>query len=53
MTALMNNEAVEIERSAFLINECKRMRIAILPPDINESFEKFSAVKEKMLFVLD
>jgi DNA polymerase-3 subunit alpha len=47
MTALMNNEAVEIERSAFLINECKRMRIAILPPDINESFEKFSAVKEK------
>lgn len=47
MTALMNNEAVEIERTAFLINECKRMKIDILPPDINESFEKFSAVNER------
>jgi len=47
MTALMNNEAVEIERAAELINECRRMNIPILPPDLNESFEKFSVVKEK------
>lgn len=44
MTALLNNEAVEVERTAELIAECRRMKIAILPPDINESFEKFSIV---------
>jgi len=47
MTALMNNEATETERAAQLINECRRMRITVLPPDLNESFEKFSVVKEK------
>lgn len=47
MAALMNNEAVETERTAELVNECRRMKIEILPPDINESFEKFSVVKEK------
>lgn len=47
MAALMNNEAIEIERTAELVNECRRMKIEILPPDINESFEKFSVVKEK------
>ena len=47
MTALMNNEAVEIERTAQLVNECRRMGIVVLPPDLNESFEKFSVVKEK------
>ena len=47
MTALMNNEATETERAAQLINECRRMHIAVLPPDLNESFEKFSVVKEK------
>lgn len=47
MAALMNNEAVEIERTAELVNECRRMKIEILPPDINESYEKFSVVKEK------
>jgi DNA polymerase-3 subunit alpha len=47
MAALMNNEAVEIERTAELVNECRRMKIEVLPPDINESLEKFSVVKEK------
>jgi len=36
MTALMNNEATETERAAQLINECRRMRITVLPPDLNE-----------------
>jgi len=47
MTALMNNEAIEIERTAELVNECRRMNILILPPDLNESYENFSVVKEK------
>lgn len=47
MTALLNNEALEVERTAELIAECRRMKITILPPDINESLEKFSIVVGK------
>jgi DNA polymerase III alpha subunit len=28
-----------------IINECKRMKIPVLPPDINKSFEGFGVVK--------
>jgi len=44
MAALMNNEAVEVERTAELITECRRMKIEVLPPDINESFGKYGVV---------
>ncbi len=47
MAALMNNEATEVERTAELISECKRMGIAVLPPNINESFKKFGVIREK------
>lgn len=42
MAALLNAEEKNIERIAFLIDECKTMGIEVLPPDINESFEDFS-----------
>lgn len=47
MAALMNNEATETEKTAQLISECKSMKIPVLPPDINESFKKFTVVEEK------
>lgn len=44
MAALMNNEAVEVERTAELITECRHMKIKVLTPDINESFGKYGVV---------
>lgn len=43
MTALLNAEATEVERTAFLITEAKKMGIDILPPDVNVSREQFVA----------
>jgi len=43
MSALRN----DIERIAFLIDETKKMKIEVLPPDINESFSNFSVVPDK------
>ncbi len=44
MTALMNSEQSDIERIAVLVNEAKKEKIDVLPPDINESFENFTLV---------
>lgn len=44
MSALMTAEGTDVERTGFLIEECKRMGIEVLPPDINESFRTFSVV---------
>lgn len=45
MAAFMNSETGDVERIAFLIEECKNMGIEVLPPSINESYEKFAVVK--------
>ena len=45
MAALMSSEERDIERIAVLVEECKKIGIKVLAPDINESFEKFSVVK--------
>jgi DNA polymerase-3 subunit alpha len=56
MAALMNSASNEIERIAFLIEECQSMSIEVLPPEINESMENFavinSADKPKIRFGL-
>ena len=44
MAAVLTSEKQDVEKIAFLINECKRMGIEVLPPDINESFRNFSVV---------
>jgi len=44
MAAFMNSETGDVERVAFLIEECKEMDIKVLPPDINQSFEKFAVI---------
>ena len=54
MAALLTSEKTDIERIAFLIDECKNMKVEVLPPDVNESFRNFSVIpgKNKIRFGL-
>ena len=54
MSALLTSEKTDLERIAYLIEECKNMQIDVLPPDINESFRNFSVVpnEQKIRFGL-
>lgn len=47
MTSVLTAEQGDIEKVAEMINECKRMGINVLFPDVNESFADFTAVKLK------
>jgi DNA polymerase-3 subunit alpha len=47
MASLLTSELADVEKIGFLIEECKRMGIEVLPPDINESFRNFSVVPGK------
>ena len=47
MTALLTAESSDAEKISAAINECRRMRIKVLPPDINESDVGFTIVKER------
>ena len=49
MAALMNSDFGDIERVAFLIDECKAMDIEVLPPHINESMAGFTVVPESKI----
>lgn len=44
MTACLTAESGDIDQVAIYVNECKRMKIPVLPPDINESFGDFAVV---------
>jgi len=46
MAAVFASEKSEVEKIAFLIGECKRMGITVLPPDINESEINFTTTGE-------
>ncbi len=47
MSSLLTADQKDTERIGFLINDCKKMNIEVLPPDINESFIGFGVVPEK------
>jgi len=49
MTSLLNSETGDVERIGFLIEEAKRMGIKVLPPDINESYEKFTLEEKRKI----
>ncbi|OGM22578.1 DNA polymerase III subunit alpha [Candidatus Woesebacteria bacterium RIFCSPLOWO2_01_FULL_39_21] len=58
MTALLTAEAKDTDKVSAAINECKRMGIRVLPPDINESsvgfnIEKVENGEEAIRFGLD
>lgn len=45
MTAVLTAESGDTEKIAEIIAECTRMGIPVLPPDVNESFAKFTLIK--------
>ncbi|MGM0439461.1 MAG: DNA polymerase III subunit alpha, partial [Patescibacteria group bacterium] len=47
MSSLLTADEKNIDRLGFLMNECKRMGIEVLQPDVNESFTYFSVVPDK------
>ncbi len=49
MAAELNSESNDIERIAFLVEECKTMGLEVLAPDINESGANFAVVDDKKI----
>jgi DNA polymerase III subunit alpha len=47
MSAVLTADSGDVEKIAEIIQECKRMSINILPPDINESYSQFTVVKRE------
>ena len=45
MTAILTAESGDIEKIATIINECKNMKIPVLPPNINESYGGFTVIR--------
>ncbi len=45
LSAVLTSEQGDTEKVAETIEECKRMNIPVLPPDVNESFSQFTVVK--------
>ncbi len=50
MAALMTSEQNDIERIAFLVDECKSMNLQILPPNVNEGAQNFARAGEKTIY---
>ena len=46
MAAVLSNNMSDIKQVTFFMEECKRMKLNVLGPDVNESFYKFSVNKE-------
>lgn len=44
MASLLTSEKTDTERVAMLIEECKKMEIEVLPPNVNESLKNFTVV---------
>lgn len=42
MAAVLSNNMNDIKSVTFFMEECKRMGIEVLPPDVNESYYKFT-----------
>ncbi len=46
MAAVLSNNMSDIKTITFFMEECKRMGLNVLPPDVNESFYKFTVNKQ-------
>lgn len=47
MSAVLTADAGDTEKIASSINECVRMKIPVLPPNVNESFGDFTVIKKE------
>ena len=45
MCAVLTAESGDIGKTSTIINECKRIRIQVLPPDVNSSDKDFTMIK--------
>ncbi|MEK7653732.1 MAG: DNA polymerase III subunit alpha [Patescibacteria group bacterium] len=52
MASLLNSESGDVDRMSFLMSECKKMGINVLPPDINKSSAAFTADSGNIRFGL-
>lgn len=48
MAALLTADLENMDRIAIEIDECGQLGIQVLPPDVNESFNRFAVVKESL-----
>jgi len=46
MAAVLSNNMNDIKQVTFFMEECKRMKLNVLGPDVNESYYKFSVNKD-------
>lgn len=53
MTAILTAESGDVEKIAEIINECKKMNIPVLPPNINESYGGFTCLAGKQDATID
>ena len=47
MTAILTAESGDVEKISEIIDECKNMKIPVLPPHINESYGGFTVIREE------
>jgi DNA polymerase-3 subunit alpha len=47
MASVLTSEKADVERIAFLIDECKKMNVEVLAPNVNESLKNFTVVPEQ------
>ncbi|MBI4692260.1 MAG: DNA polymerase III subunit alpha [Candidatus Terrybacteria bacterium] len=52
MASVLTADAGDTEKIATAVNECRRMGIEVLPPDVNESFGDFTALEKSIRFGL-
>ncbi|AHI00442.1 DNA polymerase III subunit alpha [Kutzneria viridogrisea] len=52
MAALLTSVGDNKDKSAVYLSECRRLGVKVLPPDVNESVQRFSAVGEDVRFGL-
>lgn len=52
MAALMTSEMAKTEKVVLLIDECRKLGIEVLPPDVNESIVDFSVNENQIRFGL-
>jgi DNA polymerase-3 subunit alpha len=52
MAALLTSVGDNKDKSAVYLSECRRLGIKVLPPDVNESGQRFSAVGDAIRFGL-
>jgi len=49
MSAVLTAESGDVEKISEIVNECEKMKIKVLPPNINESFKGFTCVNQETI----